>query len=57
MMKLQKLTDLIRVPSGKQNLVTPLLELLNDGHEKRNVRRVIQINPDLFLSPWTQATF
>jgi hypothetical protein len=55
MMKLQELANLVGISSRQQDSVTPFLKYLNDGYKKRNVGRVIYINPDLLLTSWSHA--
>ena len=41
-----KIADLKRIARRQHNRVTALFKFADDGFEERNVRRIIQVNPD-----------
>src|ERR1017187_5847241 len=47
MVKLQEFTDLVGIPGREDDFIPFLLELFDNWQEKRDVRRIIQIDPDL----------
>jgi hypothetical protein len=52
MIELQEFTNLIGIPASQHYLVTPFLKLHHYRQKERNVRGIIQINPDLPLRGW-----
>jgi hypothetical protein len=48
MVKLQEFTDLVGIPGREDDFIPFLLELFDNWQEKRDVRRIIQIDPDFF---------
>jgi hypothetical protein len=52
MIELQEFTNLIGIPASQHYFVTPFSKLHHDRQKKRDVRRIIQINPDLPLRGW-----
>ena len=48
--KLKKFSHLVSIPSSDQHVIISLSEFLDNGPKKRNMRRIIQIHPDLFPS-------
>ena len=48
--KLKEFAHLVSVPGRDQHLIISLSQFLDNGPEKWNMRRIIQIHPDLFAS-------
>ncbi len=48
-MVVSKATDLKTVSGGNKYGVPPFLQLVFDWHKERNMRGIIEINPDLFV--------
>jgi hypothetical protein len=46
MVELQEFANLIGISGCEKNLVAPLLKLLDDGYEKWDMGRIIDIDPD-----------
>ena len=46
-LQIREFTYLKRITSGQDDLVTSPLQLTQDGDEKRDMRRVIKVNPNL----------
>ena len=45
-MEFQKLANLVGIPRRQDNPIPLVLKFLDDREEKRNVRGVVQIDPD-----------